>query len=156
MSLRIGQGYDSHRLVKGVPLVIGGLDIEFEMGSLGHSDGDCLLHALIDSLLGALGLGDIGEWFPCEDESIKGIRSTDMLKKILTSEKVPDFDWNNIDMTLFLDKPKLKDYKGPILDSIAHHLQIDVGRLNLKAKTWEGFQVGPLIAASVTSLIEIE
>lgn len=155
MGIRIGQGYDSHGLVEGIPFYLGGIHIESSFGAKGHSDGDCLLHALTDSLLGALALGDIGQWFPDTAPELKGIRSTELLKNVLTSEKIPDFKWLNLDMTVFLNQPKLKHYREPILNKLSELLEIERGCLNIKAKTWEGLGVESVVSASVTCLIEL-
>ena len=155
MNLRVGQGYDSHQLVDNIPLFIGGAEIPSPIGSKGHSDGDCLLHAIIDSLLGAFALGDIGTWFPDNDPNLKGIRSTELLKRVLESDQLPKYKINNIDLTLFLNKPKLSPHRETIVTSIAKLLQLESNRINLKAKTLEGMQVSNLIAASSTCLIEI-
>ena len=155
MNLRIGQGYDSHALVVGRPLYIGGAWIEYDRGSLGHSDGDALLHALIDAILGALGRGDIGQWFPDNDPAYKGIRSTALLKRVLDDPNLPKFKIGNLDITLFLNQPKMKAHRQLIVESLSHLLNIPVDRINLKAKTWEGLQVEHVISASVTLLLEI-
>jgi 2-C-methyl-D-erythritol 2,4-cyclodiphosphate synthase len=155
MNLRVGQGYDSHQLVDNIPLFIGGAEIPSPIGSKGHSDGDCLLHAIIDSLLGAFALGDIGTWFPDNDPNLKGIRSTELLKRVLESDQLPKYKINNIDLTLFLNKPKLSPHRETIVTSIAKLFQLESNRINLKAKTLEGMQVSNLIAASSTCLIEI-
>ena len=156
MKIRVGQGYDSHALVPDRPFYIGGALIEYDKGALGHSDGDCLLHAITDSLLGALGKGDIGLWFPDNDPSLKDIRSTKLLKRVLEDSSLPKFEWVNLDLTLFLNQPKMKPHRQDIIQSISDLIQLDPSRINLKAKTWEGFQVQDLISASATCLIELK
>ncbi len=155
MKLRIGQGYDSHSLVENIPFYIGGKCVESSFGAKGHSDGDCLLHAIIDSILGALALGDIGTWFPDNDPTLKGIRSTELLKRVLESKELPVFKICNFDCTVFLDKPKLSPHRELIVTSLAGLLDIDKSVINLKAKTFEGFGSPKMIAASSTCLIEL-
>lgn len=156
MNIRVGQGYDSHKMVEGIPFYVGGAFIESRLGSKGHSDGDCLLHAVIDSILGALGKGDIGTWFPDNDPKYKGVRSTELLKAVLENDGLPRFKLINMDITLFLNKPKMSPHRDLIVKSLAELLNCDMSQLNLKAKTLEGFSVDYLIAASVTSLIELK
>jgi 2-C-methyl-D-erythritol 2,4-cyclodiphosphate synthase len=155
MQWRIGQGYDSHALVEGRPLYIGGVQIESDRGSLGHSDGDALLHALIDAILGALGRGDIGLWFPDNDPAFKGIRSTELLRRVLEDDKLPKFKIGNIDITLFLNQPKMKPHRESIETQLGLLLKMNPADINLKAKTWEGFQVNQVISASVTLILEL-
>ena len=155
MNLRIGQGYDSHALVPDRPLYIGGALIPSPLGSKGHSDGDCLLHALIDCLLGATAQGDIGSWFPDTDEQYRGIRSTKLLERVLQSPDFPSCDIVNLDITLFLDTPKMKPHRELIRSSLADLLSLDISQISLKAKTWEGIGPLPSIAASVTGLISL-
>jgi 2-C-methyl-D-erythritol 2,4-cyclodiphosphate synthase len=155
MSLRIGQGYDSHALVPDRQLYIGGVAIDFEKGALGHSDGDCLLHALIDSILGALGQGDIGLWFPDTAPELKDVRSTHLLEKVITDPNLPKFEINNLDLTVFLNAPKMKPHRETIIESISTLLKIDPSQVNLKAKTLEGFQTTDLIVSSATCLLQL-
>jgi 2-C-methyl-D-erythritol 2,4-cyclodiphosphate synthase len=155
MNLRIGQGYDSHCLVEDIPLFIGGVEIPASFGSKGHSDGDCLLHAIIDSILGALAKGDIGTWFPDNDPTLKGIRSTLLLQKVLESQSLPKFEIVNIDLTLFLDKPKLSPHRENVVSKLSTLLKLNSERINLKAKTFEGFGNPKTIAASATCLINL-
>ena len=156
MNLRIGQGYDSHALVVGRPLYLGGVFIEHDRGCLGHSDGDALLHALIDAILGALGKGDIGQWFPDNDPTYKGIRSTELLKRVLSDPKLKKFKIGNIDITLFLNQPKMKNHRQAIVENLGALLGMPAEQINLKAKTWEGVPVDQVVAASVTLLLELE
>lgn len=156
LAYRIGQGYDIHRLVPGKPLMIGGISIESELGSEAHSDGDVLLHALIDALLGACGLGDIGDHFPPSDPQYKDISSVTLLSHVLPLIEKPGYVVGNVDATLFLEHPKL----GPHKESICRHLQsllhLPASCVSVKAKTAEGFPpVGTreAIAASVTVLL---
>ena len=133
--LRIGKGFDIHRFAEGRPLLIGGIEIPFDKGCLAHSDGDVLLHAVIDSLLGAAGHGDIGTHFPDSDPQYKGISSVELFKKILTV--IPSFSCINIDMTVFAEKPRLSPFRNDIEQSIADLLSIETERVNFKAKTME-------------------
>jgi 2-C-methyl-D-erythritol 2,4-cyclodiphosphate synthase len=155
MNLRIGQGYDSHALVPERTLYLGGAKLESDLGCLGHSDGDCLLHALIDALLGAMGLGDIGQWFPDNDEAFKDIRSTELLQRVLEDPQIPSFEIANIDITLFLNRPKMKPHRDAITSSLSQLLGLDRSRINLKAKTWEGLGVDRVVSASVTLLLSL-
>jgi 2-C-methyl-D-erythritol 2,4-cyclodiphosphate synthase len=155
MNLRIGQGYDSHALVPNRKLYLGGAEIPSDIGCLGHSDGDCLLHALTDAVLGALGKGDIGQWFPDNDPAFKDIRSTILIKRVLESPTLPKFEIANIDITLFLNRPKMSPHKDLILASLSELMDIPSDRLNLKAKTWEGLAVDQVVSASVSLILEL-
>jgi 2-C-methyl-D-erythritol 2,4-cyclodiphosphate synthase len=153
---RIGQGYDIHRLVPEKPLLIGGIQIESPVGSEAHSDGDVLLHSLIDALLGACGLGDIGDHFPPSDEQYKNIRSTVLLQQVLPMIAEAGYRLGNIDATIFLEKPKLGPYKPAIRENLAELLNLPLDCVSLKAKTAEKFPpVGTqeAIVASVTALL---
>ncbi|QDU08791.1 2-C-methyl-D-erythritol 2,4-cyclodiphosphate synthase [Gimesia aquarii] len=140
--IRIGSGQDCHRLASGYQLIIGGVPIEFEMGLVGHSDADVLLHAITDALLGAAGLGDIGEMFPNTEERWKDADSRDLL--IAAYQKVQKADWQivNLDCTISAERPKLAAYKPLIRKSIATTLNIHEQQINIKAKTGE--RVGPV------------
>jgi 2-C-methyl-D-erythritol 2,4-cyclodiphosphate synthase len=154
---RIGQGYDIHRLVPDKPLLIGGVQIESPVGSEAHSDGDVLLHSLIDALLGACGLGDIGDHFPPSDLQYKGISSTVLLQRIQPLIQQKSYGICNVDATVFLEKPKLGPYKTAIRERLAQLLELPLDCVSLKAKTAEKFApVGTqeAIAASVTILLE--
>jgi len=136
--MRIGMGYDVHRLVEGRPLIVGGVAIPYEKGLLGHSDADVLLHAIMDALLGAAAKGDIGKHFPDSDEQYKGISSMELLKrvkKVLDSEK---FSVLNIDSTIIAQKPKMSPYIDKMRKNIAEALDIDINQINIKATTEEG------------------
>jgi 2-C-methyl-D-erythritol 2,4-cyclodiphosphate synthase len=158
---RIGQGYDIHRLVPGKPLMIGGIAVESSVGSEAHSDGDVVLHSLIDALLGACGLGDIGDHFPPSDAQFKDMASLVFLQKILPlMQRVGDaqtaYRVGNVDITVFLEKPKLAPYKMAIREALAAQLVLPLDCVSLKAKTAEKFPpVGTqeAIAASVTVLL---
>ena len=156
MNIRVGQGFDSHALVAGLPMYMGGVQVPHHSGAKGHSDGDCLLHALTDALLGALGLGDIGGWFADTDPRWRGMRSAEFLKRVMQDPGTPRFRVINADMTVFLNEPKLKPHKAAIEESVAGMLGVDAALINVKAKTWEGFQVQSVISASVVVLVELE
>ena len=135
--MRIGHGYDVHRLVEGRDLIIGGVKIEYELGLLGHSDADVLLHAVSDALLGAAGLRDIGYHFPDTDPKYKGADSRMLLREV--RQKVADAGYriSNVDVTMIAQKPKLKDHIPQMAENIAAQLGLDVSRVNVKATTEE-------------------
>lgn len=135
--LRIGNGYDVHRLVEGRKLVLGGVEIPHDKGVLGHSDGDVLLHAITDAIIGALGLGDIGLHFPDTDEKFKNIDSAILLKKINETMLEKNFKIVNLDSTVVIQKPKLRPYIDEIKKNIASILNVDTEIINVKAKTEE-------------------
>lgn len=135
--LRIGNGYDVHRLVEGRKLVLGGVEIPHDKGVLGHSDGDVLLHAITDAIIGALGLGDIGLHFPDTDEKFKNIDSAILLKKINETMLEKNFKIVNLDSTVVIQKPKLRPYIDEIKKNIASILNVDAEIINVKAKTEE-------------------
>ncbi len=134
---RIGSGFDRHRLESGRPFVLGGVRLDAEFGPVGHSDGDVLLHALTDALLGALGLGDIGEWFSDRDPRWKDADSSRFVS--IAMQAVRDHGWRvaNVDATVFLQQPRLKPSKPQIRDRLAELLGIEPQRVNVKAKTGE-------------------
>ncbi len=136
--MRVGTGYDVHRLTPGRDLILGGVKIPFEKGLLGHSDADVLLHAVMDALLGAAALGDIGKHFPDSDPAYKGISSVTLLKKVgeLLGEK--GFLVENIDATVIAQAPKLRPYIDVMRENIAVALEMDSGCVNVKATTEEG------------------
>lgn len=126
--MRIGMGYDVHKLVENRPLIIGGVEIPYHLGLLGHSDADVLLHAVMDALLGAAALGDIGKHFPDTDEAYKGISSMVLLEKVgeLLEEKM--FLIDNIDATIIAQAPKMRPYIDTMRENIAKALKIDIDR----------------------------
>ena len=136
--MRIGMGYDVHKLVDNRPLIIGGVEIPYHLGLLGHSDADVLLHAVMDALLGAAALGDIGKHFPDTDEAYKGISSMVLLEKVgeLLEEKM--FLIDNIDATIIAQAPKMRPYIDTMRENIAKALKIDIDQVNVKATTEEG------------------
>ena len=156
---RVGLGHDVHRLVPGRPLIVGGVKIEFDRGLEGHSDADILLHAVTDALLGAAGLGDIGEAFPDTDPAYAGIDSAVLLARTL--ERVTAAGWRlvNLDCTIFAQRPKLSPYKSAIRQRLAELLGVSTEVINVKAKTGE--RVGPIgreeaLAADAVVLLERE
>lgn len=135
--MRIGQGYDVHKLVEGRKLILGGVEIPHTVGLLGHSDADVLLHAIMDSLLGASALGDIGKLFPDTDERYKGADSLALLKEVVRVLGEKGYKIVNIDSTVIAQSPKLKDYIVKMRENIACACNIDVDRVSVKATTEE-------------------
>ena len=138
VSMRIGMGYDVHRLVEGRDLIIGGVKIPYEKGLLGHSDADVLLHAIMDALLGAAALGDIGKHFPDTDPAYKGISSIKLLEKVGELLEENHVFIENIDATIIAQAPKRRPHIDTMRENIAKALVIDVGQVNVKATTEEG------------------
>ena len=136
--MRVGFGFDVHRLVPGRKLILCGVEIPYEYGLLGHSDADVATHALIDALLGAAGLGDIGEHFPDTDERFRGISSLKLLRETMCLLKKRGFSLINADLTLVCERPKLKPYKEAMRETLAKTLEMRPEDINLKAKTTEG------------------
>ena len=135
--MRIGHGYDVHRLVEGRGLILGGVNIPYELGLLGHSDADVLLHAVSDALLGAAGLGDIGRHFPDTDPKYKGADSRVLLRHVVKLVRESGYGISNVDVTMIAQRPKLKDYIPRMVKNIAEDLQIAENRVNVKATTEE-------------------
>ena len=135
--MRIGHGYDVHKLVEGRDLILGGVKIEYELGLLGHSDADVLLHAVSDALLGAAGLGDIGKHFPDTDPQYKGADSLLLLKVVAERVREAGYRVSNIDVTMIAQKPKLRPHIPQMEANIASAVGIDVSRVNVKATTEE-------------------
>lgn len=136
--MRIGLGYDVHRLVKDRDLILGGVKIPHELGLLGHSDADVLIHAIMDSLLGASALGDIGKHFPDTDPKYKGISSIKLLEEVGKLLYKNNFTIGNIDATIIAERPKMAPHIMEMRNNIAKALEIDVNRINVKATTEEG------------------
>ena len=136
--MRIGMGYDVHRLVKDRDLIIGGVKIDYEMGLLGHSDADVLLHAISDALLGAAALGDIGKHFPDTDPKYKGISSLILLKHVGEMLEENGYLINNIDATIIAQAPKMRPHIDAMRKKIADTLGLDISQVNVKATTEEG------------------
>ena len=137
MDARVGIGYDIHRLVKGCKLVLGGVEIPFEKGLDGHSDADCLVHAICDALLGALGRGDIGEHFPNTDPRYKGASSLVLLKDVLALVKKDSYRVSNLDCVILAEQPNLKAFKPAMKEAIAKVLDLKMDAVNIKATTTE-------------------
>ena len=135
--MRIGHGYDVHRLVEGRDLILGGVKIDFELGLLGHSDADVLLHAVSDALLGAAGLGDIGRHFPDTDPKYKGADSRVLLRHVVKLVREEGVRLSNVDVTMIAQKPKLKAHIPQMVKNIAADLEIPENRVNVKATTEE-------------------
>ena len=154
MSFRIGLGFDSHAFADGVPLVIGGLKIDHPQGLAGHSDGDLLLHAITDALLGAVSAGDIGTFFPPSDPKWKGADSTLFLKTALEEIALVGFKIVNIDCVLIMHRPKIVPLAGEMRERVADLLSIDVNNVSIKGKTPEGLLQDATAVAHVVVLLE--
>jgi 2-C-methyl-D-erythritol 4-phosphate cytidylyltransferase/2-C-methyl-D-erythritol 2,4-cyclodiphosphate synthase len=153
---RAGTGYDLHRLVPGRPLILGGVTIPSEVGALGHSDADVVCHAITDAMLGAAGLGDIGRHFPDSDPRWKDASSLDLLADAVRMIAGQGFEVGNVDVTVVLEKPKIRDHVEAMRQAIAKVLRIEVGRVSIKGKTNEGIDAvgrGEAIAAHAIALI---
>ncbi len=138
VSMRVGTGYDVHRLKSGLPLLLGGTEINHDAGLSGHSDADVVLHAVADALLGATALGDIGEHFPDTDPKWKGADSTMIVQKTCSVVTEKGYEIQNLDINILAQKPRLGKMKIRIRENIARLLGLNVGRVNVKAKTKEG------------------
>ncbi|KGT38846.1 2-C-methyl-D-erythritol 2,4-cyclodiphosphate synthase [Weizmannia sp. CD-2023] len=154
---RIGQGFDVHRFGEGRPLMIGGVEIPYEKGLLGHSDADVLLHAVADACLGAIGEGDIGRHFPDTDAAFKDADSAALLAHVFQLVKQKGYKLGNLDCTIIAQKPKMAPYIGKMRETIARILEAEIGRVNVKATTTEklgfaGREEG--IAAQAAVLLE--
>ena len=136
--MRIGMGYDVHRLVEGRKLILGGVEIPYEKGLLGHSDADVLLHAIMDALLGAAALGDIGKLFPDTDDAYKGISSLELLKRVGRELEEHFFLIENIDATIIAQAPKMRPFIEKMRENIADALGIEISQVSVKATTEEG------------------
>ena len=155
--MRIGMGYDVHRLVKERPLIIGGVHIPFEKGLLGHSDADVLTHAVMDALLGAAALGDIGKHFPDTDPTYKNISSLVLLEKVKESLEREKYTIINIDATIVAQLPKMAPYINEMRKNISEILKIDIQQINIKATTEEGLGItgkGEGITSHVICLLQ--
>lgn len=136
--MQVGIGYDLHRLVRGRRLVLGGVEIPYPQGLLAHSDGDVLVHSIIDALLGALGEGDIGQHFPDTDEQYKDIKSLILLRRVREMLKKRGAKIDNIDATVLAERPKIAPYVEEMKENISSTLKIEKEKINIKAKTNEG------------------
>ena len=155
--MRIGHGYDIHRLVAGRPLVLGGVVVPSDVGLAGHSDADVLTHAVIDALLGAAALGDIGAHFPDTDEAWRGADSLDLLRTVVERLGAAGFRISNVDATVVLERPKLRDHIDTMRAGLAAAMSVDVGRVSVKATTGEGMGfvgTGEGAAAHAVALVE--
>ncbi|MDO6355499.1 2-C-methyl-D-erythritol 2,4-cyclodiphosphate synthase [Caloramator sp. CAR-1] len=136
--MRIGHGYDVHRLVEGRKLILGGVEIPYEKGLLGHSDADVLVHAIMDAILGAAALGDIGRHFPDTDEKFKGADSLKLLEEVKKLIEIKGYSISNIDATIIAQRPKLMPYIEKMRENISKTLNISIDDINIKATTEEG------------------
>lgn len=154
--MRIGIGYDIHRLVEERKLFLGGVEIPYVKGLLGHSDGDVILHAIADALLGALALGDIGQHFPDSDPAYKDIASKEILKKAAAIVAQMKYAVGNIDTAVIAEDPKIQPFKEKMVETIAHILGVDKSKINIKATTNEGvgsLGKGEAIAAYAVAIL---
>lgn len=142
MNIRIGNGYDIHQLVEGRPLILGGVNIPHSLGLLGHSDADVLTHAIMDAMLGALGMGDIGHYFPPSDPQWKGANSMVLLEQVSEIIKTQGWKIGNIDSTIVAEQPKLKPHLKSMRSAIANTLVIEIDQISIKATTNE--KLGPV------------
>ena len=155
--MRIGHGYDVHRLVPGRPLILGGVTVPYELGLLGHSDADVLAHAVMDALLGAAGLGDIGRHFPDQDPSYLGADSLKLLDHVMVLLRENGWRVGNVDATILAQKPRLAPYIEQMRENLAIRMGVDSERVNVKATTEEGLGftgAGEGIAAHAVCLLE--
>ncbi len=156
-SIRIGQGYDVHRLVEGRKLILGGVDIPFEKGLLGHSDADVLTHAVMDAMLGALALGDIGKHFPDNDPAYSGADSIELLKRVTALIEGEGCKLGNLDVTVAAQRPKLAPFIPQIRQRLADAVGVPVSDISVKATTEEGLGItgdGSGITATAVCLLE--
>ena len=153
---RIGHGYDVHRLTEDRKLILGGVEIPYDRGLLGHSDADVLLHALMDALLGAAAMGDIGKLFPDTDEAYRGADSRVLLRRVIQCLRDAGYEIGNVDVTLIAQRPKIAPYIPQMRENIAADLEVELSRVNVKATTEEhlGFTgSGEGMAAHAVALI---
>ena len=152
---RIGTGYDVHKLVPGRRLVLCGVEITSEVGLLGHSDADVAVHALMDAILGALALGDIGKLFPDSDPQYKGADSMKLLAEVITRMQSHGYRLGNLDITIIAERPKLAKYIAPMCESLAAAFSCDISRVSVKATTEEGLGLaGEGIGAQAAVILE--
>ena len=155
--LRVGHGYDVHRLVEGRALILGGVTVPFDRGLLGHSDADVLTHAVMDALLGAAGLGDIGRHFPDSDPAYAGADSLVLLDHVVALLNEKGWQVGNVDATILAQRPKLAPHIGQMRDNLARHMNVTAEQVNVKATTEEGLGFtgsGEGIAAHAVVLLE--
>lgn len=155
--MRIGLGYDIHRLVEGRRLILGGVEIPYIKGLDGYSDADVLLHAICDAILGAIGKGDIGLHFPNTDPAFRGIASTELLNRVSATVKLSGFKVVNVDSTLILEEPKLEPFKNKMRQTISSSLGISEDAINIKATTQEGVgSIGRGEAIAAYAIVAVE
>ena len=157
MAVRVGHGYDVHKLIEGRPLVLGGVEIPFSKGLEGHSDADVILHAVCDALLGSLALGDIGVHFPDSDPQFKDIRSLELLRRVAEMVKEKGYFIGNIDVTLVAEQPKIAGHIPQMQENIARTATIKTDRVSIKATTTEGLGFvgrGEGVASHAVVLVE--
>lgn len=156
MNYRIGIGHDIHKLVENRKLILGGIEIPYEKGLLGHSDADVLVHAIMDAMLGALALGDIGKHFPPSDPKYKDISSLELLKRVKTLIESENYSINNIDAVIQAEKPKLLNYIPLMQEKLSHILETESKNISIKATTMEGLGAigkGEAIACHAVALL---
>lgn len=155
--MRIGHGYDVHRLVEERAFILGGCEIDFSKGLLGHSDADVLLHAIMDALLGAAGEGDIGKLFPDTDDKFKNVSSLILLKEVFAIISSKGFKISNIDSTIIAQKPRLANYILKMRENIASACNMDIDRVNVKATTEEGLGFsGEMLGVAAHAVVLLE
>ena len=158
--MKIGIGYDIHRLVEERKLFLGGVEVPYVKGLLGHSDGDVLMHAIADALLGAVAMGDIGRHFPNTDPNYKGIAGTEIIKRVMQLVSEKKYKVNNVDTVVIAEEPKIAPFKDKMVASIAGALGVDRSNVNIKATTNEGVGAmgrGEAIAAyAVVTIVEVK
>lgn len=155
--MRIGHGYDVHRLKEGRKLILGGVEIPWELGLDGHSDADVLIHAVMDALLGAAALGDIGKWFPDTDPQYRGISSVLLLQRVAALLRERGYRVGNVDVTVIAQRPKLLPHIPKMRDNLARALDVELDQINIKATTEEGLGftgTGEGMAAHAVCLLE--
>ena len=155
--MRIGLGVDTHRMVEGRGLILGGVDIPFERGLLGHSDADCLIHAIMDALLGAMGEGDIGHHFPDIDERYRDASSLEMLEEVGAMMARKRYALVNLDAVVMMERPKIAPYREEMRCNLASALGVDIDQVHLKATTTEGLDAvgsGDGVTAHAVALLE--
>ena len=157
MPIRVGHGYDLHRLVEGRPLWLGGVEIPHARGLLGHSDGDVVLHAICDAVLGAMGAGDIGEHFPDADPRYHGIASSELLQQVVARMRADGWRLGNVDVTICAEQPRLAAHRAALRTRVAALLGAAENQVSIKAKTNEGLDaVGRGAAIAATAVVTIE
>jgi len=158
--IRIGYGYDVHRLAQGRKLILGGVEIPFAKGLLGHSDADVLIHAVIDAILGAMAWGDIGSWFPDTDDKYKDIDSRSLLQQVMSKLKAGAWKIGNLDCTVCAEQPRLRPYIDLMISNLATDLDTDISNVSVKATTEEGLGItgsgAGMTAAAVVLLLKAE